>query len=150
MKKILPFIRSSLFKLLSVVGLNTPTRIVIFLSPIFVALAGTVVALAGKYIPYLPSFDKAQVANLFEIGAAAMAVKLLLWLHGAQKLEPINLAAQPGLFISNSPVEHTHTFTNSVPEVDVVPAPRTTVADAISTPSLAPVPEAGAEVAPTV
>lgn len=104
MKKILPFVRRTLFSFLSAIGLNTPTRIVIFLSPLFIAASGYIVALGAKYLPFLPGVDKGSIANVFEVGAIAMAAKLLLWLHGAQKAEQPVIAAHLG--------EYTHPYTD--------------------------------------
>lgn len=88
MKKILPKVRAFVYAGLKAVGLNTPTRIVIALSPVALALSGFVVAVAGKYLPFV-HLDANEVSTLFDIGAAAMAAKLLLWLRGAQKLEQV-------------------------------------------------------------
>lgn len=62
-------------------------RIVILISPVLVGLAGWVVELAGRYLPGHPHMDAGGLTDLFKIGAAAMVLKILLWLKGWQAHE---------------------------------------------------------------
>lgn len=62
-------------------------RIVILLSPVFVALAGWVVTLAAKYLPGHPHLDAAQLDAVFIAGALFAAAHVGQWVHGWQKVE---------------------------------------------------------------
>lgn len=65
----------------------TTNRIVIVLSPIFVGLAGWLVAWIAQHFPGHPHLDAGEVTAIFIAGAAFAAGKVALWLRGWQKHE---------------------------------------------------------------
>lgn len=87
MSKILTFLKAPIAAILNLIHLNTPARIVVALSPIFVAASGLLTTLAVKYVPGHPHFSTADLRDLFITGSTVAAAKLLLWLHGSQKAE---------------------------------------------------------------
>jgi hypothetical protein len=85
LKKILAFIKRPLNVVLNLLHLNTPARIMVALSPVFVSAAGLLMTLAGRLgVHHLSS---GELVGLFETGALLAASKVLMWLHGAQKSE---------------------------------------------------------------
>lgn len=65
----------------------TPNRIVILISPIFVGIAGWLVAWIGQHFPGHPRLDASEVTALFIAGSTFAAAKVALWIHGWQKQE---------------------------------------------------------------
>jgi hypothetical protein len=70
----------------------TPNRIVILVSPLFVGLAGWVVAWIAQHFPGHPHLDAAEVTAVFIAGATLAAGKVALWLRGWQKHEAVRLS----------------------------------------------------------
>jgi hypothetical protein len=71
----------------------TPNRVVVALSPLFIALAGWVVEWVANNFPGAPQLDKTQLTILFGAGATFAAAHIAQWLHGWQKHETRKLAA---------------------------------------------------------
>lgn len=65
-----------------------PNRVVVLLSPIFVGVAGAVVAWIARHFPGAPRLDASELTAIFIAGATFAAGKLALWLHGWQKGAP--------------------------------------------------------------
>ena len=110
-------VKRGLTALLGAFGLNTPTRIVIAISPGLTLAAGWVVSLAARYLPGLPGLDSAQVTAIFIAGATLMAGKLILWLYGAQKLDLAKATPtlEPTLGQMIQPTEFTHHHVHETP-----------------------------------
>lgn len=62
-------------------------RIVVVVSPIFVGLAGWLVAWIAQHFPGHPHLDASEVTAIFIAGAAFAAGKVALWIKGWQKHE---------------------------------------------------------------
>lgn len=83
------------WKVLTLLHLNTSTRIVIALSPVFAGAAGLIVAYSAKLgLPV--HLNPAELVGLFATGATLYSAKLLVWLHGAQraKISDTQIAAR--------------------------------------------------------
>jgi hypothetical protein len=65
----------------------TPNRIVILLSPLFIALAGWLVQWVANNFPGAPQLDKTQLTAVFLAGATFAAAHVAQWLHGWQRHE---------------------------------------------------------------
>jgi hypothetical protein len=83
MTKLLNKLRHPLLALLTLLHLTTPQRIVMALSPIFVAGSGLVLVAAAHLGVHDLTVTKLTV--VFVAGATFAATKLLVWLHGSQK-----------------------------------------------------------------
>lgn len=84
--------RSPLWWLLTKLKLTTAARIVIVLSPVLTAAAGFVVAAGAKLgltVVLGIHLTPAILAGLFATGVAALTTKILVWLHGTNKLAQI-------------------------------------------------------------
>lgn len=81
--------------LLTTIGLDSPNRLVIALSPAFVAAAGWIAAELATLIPGLPRLDPNLVIGVFIAGATLASAKILLWLRGWQKYEEKSVPTAP-------------------------------------------------------
>lgn len=101
-KSILPTLVGWLLKLLAAVKLNTPNRIVVALSPVFVTVAGALLTIATRYFPGIGHhLDPTEVTGLFITGAMLASTKILMWLHGWQKHEESKSTPQFGPLVTN-------------------------------------------------
>lgn len=62
-------------------------RVVIVVSPIFVGIAGWLVAWIAQHFPGHPHLDASEVTAIFIAGAMFAAGKVALWIRGWQKGE---------------------------------------------------------------
>lgn len=124
MKKIIDFVVNAVLAILAKVGLDSPNRIVIALSPLFVTAAGYLIVLVAKYAPGHPNLDSGQLTALFATGSAFAAAKLLLWLHGWQ-------AHEKKTAVSSSSVLGTATYTAAPATLKLDPEAVTQVVDAV-------------------
>lgn len=65
----------------------TANRLVAFLTPIFVGLAGYIVSWVAEHFPGAPNLDKDQLTALFVLGGLSAFGSAVKWLHGWQKHE---------------------------------------------------------------
>jgi hypothetical protein len=86
LNKVLSFIVNALLRLLAVVHLDSPNRIVVALSPVFAGAAGWIVTEFASLAPGA-NLTKDQVTAVFVAGALFASAKVLLWLHGWQQHE---------------------------------------------------------------
>lgn len=78
-------IKLVVLKVLGLLHLDSPTRIVIVCSPLFVSAAGLIVVYAAKLgLPV--HLTTTELVGLFATGATLLSTKLLVWLHGQQKI----------------------------------------------------------------
>lgn len=95
LKKILGYVSRAVLWVLSTVGLDSPNRLVIALSPLFVAAAGWISADLATLVPGLGHLDPVEIMGVFVAGATFATTKVLLWLRGWQKFEAKALPAGP-------------------------------------------------------
>lgn len=86
MKKILGYVGGGVLWLLTTVGLDTPNRLVVVLSPLFVAAAGWISAELAKLVPGA-NLGPVEIMGVFVAGATFATTKVLVWLHGWHKWE---------------------------------------------------------------
>lgn|SRR5487761_37118 len=93
---VINFFVGGILKLLAALRLNSPNRIVIALSPMFVAASGFVLSLAVRYFPVVGhSLSTDQITTVFIAGALLASTKILMWLHGWQAHEANRIVAAP-------------------------------------------------------
>lgn len=63
------------------------SRVVTFLTPVFVALAAWACDAVARYVPGHPHLDSAELTVLMSVGATAAFGVVIKWLHGLQKHE---------------------------------------------------------------
>ena len=86
-KNVLGLVVNGALAVLNAVGLTTPNRIVVALSPFFVTASGYLAVLVANDAPGLPTFSSADLTAVFIAVATLAASKVLLWLHGQQAKE---------------------------------------------------------------
>lgn len=81
MQKIIGLAKGVTNVALNALHLNTPTRIVVALSPVFVSISGYVATLAARYLPGHPQLTSGEITSVFISGSTLAAAKILVWLH---------------------------------------------------------------------
>lgn len=85
MQKIIGLAKGIANVVLNALHLNTPTRIVVALSPVFVSMSGYVATLAARYLPGHPQLTSGEITSVFISGSTLAAAKILVWLHAKTK-----------------------------------------------------------------
>ena len=74
----------------------TPNRIVVLLTPIFVAVSGLIAGWVADILPGV-KLDEAELTAVFIAAALAATTAVAQWLHGWQKHEEREALLEPGV-----------------------------------------------------